>query len=131
MKLKLFNTNTCPTARRGEAYIRFNRKAGSVVISKVAADAVGITKSLEILQDEESPIDWYIRASDAAGAFQARRDKNSQHLIFNAASLSRAVEDSLKGMRDFSDNPSIRISIATKPVEDQPGLFALLTRGAK
>lgn len=127
MKLKIYNTTTSPTTRKGESYIRLSRKAGAVTISKEAANCIGITKGVEVLQDEEKPTDWYIRASDDLNAFQPRLA--GSNWIFNAVSLARAIEESLKDIHDFNGQSSIKIPVA-KQETDNSGIHALLTKAA-
>ena len=128
MNLKIYNTTNSRRVPQGKPFIRVHRKSGVINISKAAHEAVGITTGVEMLQDQDHPCDWYIRASDAPEAIPTRRSPSGV-VYFNSAEIARIMGESLPG--EFLGKASIKIPVAPQPVDDDSQLYALLTKAAK
>jgi hypothetical protein len=127
MRFKVYNSSNISSGRKGESYIRLNRKSGSISLSKEAWAAIGIKEGVEVLQDEDHPTDWYIRASEAEDAIKTRLAKNNSTRMFNAVGIVRAVEESLNHL-DLNGKVSIKIPVAKDPTEGN--IHSIITKAA-
>lgn len=119
MKIKKFTPeNTPSTSRRGVVQISFNR-SGLISISPALSEQMELDENscISIMQDEESPEDWFV-AKDADG-FALRANANAKGYNFNSAGLVSAVLDGTVG-------PKVRIAsfkVSEKINEDAGGYF--------
>ncbi len=93
MKLVEFNPENSTQLKPGQATIRINRKAGLISFSKQSGILMGLKKGMKILfyQDEENPMNWYIRITSAGFPL---RTSDEKAFDFNNSSISHKILDS-------------------------------------
>jgi hypothetical protein len=124
MKLKVFNPQTLPVVRHGEATVRLSDK-GVVALSKRTCEIMNLKAGdgIALHQDEDELSDWYLEKTKD-GYTTRTSGGNLTGLMFNASSIV--------GLFDLNGKTSIRFKIAQEPtiVETQT-LFAILTSAVK
>lgn len=126
MKLKSFNAETCVNKRAtGKSSIGINVKCGLFRINHEACNKLGIGEGSQISlhQDEETPADWYLLASDPKG-FEVRSNKSvGKGVVFNKTSLAREIAESVS-----FDGKSGQILIGAEPIKhDKKTYWPLIT----
>jgi bifunctional DNA-binding transcriptional regulator/antitoxin component of YhaV-PrlF toxin-antitoxin module len=125
MKLKTFNT--LMSARNLRTAKVTVSKTGLISLNAAAAETVGLKPGdkLEIVQDEDSPKDWYIKAKSSEDGFEVRDYKNGA-VAFNSVPLTQTIRQSL------AKEGSLFIPVALEPVDlEGDKYFSLLTSAVK
>jgi hypothetical protein len=94
MKLKIYNQENSKNVISGKALIRIARKSGLITFSKSACEKLGLTLNdkLNICQDEESPLDFYIHKTAHPSGFELRiKAPAKTGAAFNCAKLSNLI----------------------------------------
>jgi len=125
MKLKTFDLSKAKTTIQKEALIRVSRSAGLISFSASVMDKLKLSEGTKIVfvQDEESPIDWYIKKSNDENAFPiriletGRGDLNSTHIV-------NRILASIENGREKYNSVSFRLQ--TNPVKIEGEQYYLI-----
>ncbi len=127
MKKKVFN-RTNILSKRGGTHpiidpILVIRKSGHIVFSAALVKALSLDKNtIEFVQDDDRPKDWYIEISSGVDSIRLRPTK-SQSFYFQSAWLVKMILESMS-----LPAATYRILVVTEPVEKN--LYAILTKSA-
>jgi len=121
MKKKLIN-RTVQYAKSSKPTVRISRM-GVISFTKGTEDMVGLRKGgcVEFYQDENSPEDWYLKATTDSGL--ELRHTSGKLLVCNSIGTAKAIMNSLKVKENI-----VRIPVAIEP---EDGYWALLTAAVK
>ena len=127
MKLKKFNRSSTLTGRQGSGLpvlgisksgiIRINTKAGELL-------SVADKDRINILQDEERLIDWFVEKTTEADGLVMRKCSGGG-LVCNSVTITKQMMSSLR----IDKATSMRIAPA--PIEDGSAIYAILTNTGK
>ena len=127
MKFKVFNSvNTKTEKRKHPAIFGFNTKSGVLSINKEACEMIGLddTQTIEMVQNEDEPNDWYIIiAKDQKNGIALRNNKTGS-ILFQSVVLARKIAESV----GFTDNYG-KCNIGTEPFEIEGGKYWQLITG--
>jgi hypothetical protein len=120
MKKKIFNLENLPRYANGSGCsINFNVK-GHISFSKELIELLKV-KTINFVQDEERPKDWYIEVTKAKGAIEIRDMQNGQFII-QSASFVKTLFESL----EYRKIKSARFTVASEAYEKDT--YAILTK---
>lgn len=116
MKLKKYNKKNTQSSKSTHPFISFNQKGQIIINSRLHSllnpnDHESI--SLEFLNDEDSPRDWYIKLTGQDG-FCLRNKKESKYWVFNSSVLAKKIFSELKP--PGYDKPTLRFLVKADPV---------------
>lgn len=129
MKLKRFNPGNTRTIRKGRPIIRFAKK-GQISLSATLVHKIGLSEkdSIEFIQDEERPKDWYLIKAKSGNGFSLRKYKSTfDSLLTNSSGMVDKFLESI----DKKGVASVGCLVSTKPTEVEGlKLYAIITSSA-
>jgi len=129
MKLKRFNPGNTRTIRIGKPTIRF-AKQGTITLASTLTKKIGLKEndSIEFIQDEENPRDWYLKKAYKEKGFSLRTyNKSTGALITNSIVMVNKFLESI----DKKNAKSVGCLVATEPTEVEGlKLYAIITSSA-
>ncbi|HBL74273.1 MAG: hypothetical protein A2W90_18135 [Bacteroidetes bacterium GWF2_42_66] len=119
MNLKEYNAANSQVIRHGAVSIRVNAKTGVISLSSATVKILGLEagNGIAIINDEDSPKDWYIHVSASPDAFKLRTFKGKSKygfLFCNSTVVVRKMLESV-GITHYS----AAFTISQTPVEIQ------------
>ena len=127
MKLKKFNRGSTLTGRLGSGLPTLGiSKSGIIRLNTKACELLGVADKdqINILQDEEHHIDWFVeKTTDSDGLIM--RKCSGGGLVCNSVTITKQMMASLR-----IDKPTT-MRIAPAPIEDGLAIYAILTNTGK
>lgn len=98
MKLKVFNNESLPNnVRQGTPKIRISQRTFNINREAAELMELKLNTRVDIIQDEESPMDWYITKSEDPNAFVlASWRENEKSFLIRSTALVRKMFSALK-----------------------------------
>ena len=128
MKLKRFNPGNTRTIRVGKPTIRF-AKQGQISLWPNLVQKIGLTEKdhIELIQDEDSPKDWYLVKANTGSGFPLRGYKEANGLLTNSAGMANKFIE-LIGKKGAS---SVGCLVSVEPsIYEGMKLYAIITSSA-
>lgn len=123
MKLKKFNRTSTLTGRQGIGIPALGiSKSGIIRLNTKACELLGVADKdqINILQDEERLIDWFVeKTTDADGLIM--RKCTGGGLVCNSVTITKQMMASLR------IDKSTTMRIAPGPIDDGSAIYAILT----
>jgi hypothetical protein len=131
MKLKHFNMGNVESGHRNYIpTIRLNSKTGLITFNVSVSSNLGLKEGskIEFIQDEDSPVDWYVVADkDIENAFICRKAKAGSGMFISSVFLVKEIFESCK-----IQETSVKILVSKFPIiKEGLRLFALITKSYK
>lgn len=138
MKLKIFNAkNTVSEIGKyqREWMVMMNHRSGTIFFSKECANTLElVNKNVVMVQDEESPRDWYLCIGDVKTDdclhVRLTTSKSAPRVCIQSVVLVRTIMESI----DVLDG-SVKMILAKEPTEHHMAgdfkLYALITKSGK
>lgn len=125
MKLKIIDSKA---ARKGLVKISFS-KAGSISISGSAAEKYGLKSgdSIHILQDEDSPKDFYLVKRDNANGVILRANSTGTSLVAGYTSAC----DAIRNQFGINEKETFSVGLGGQIKTEFGSAVALITAGLK
>ena len=125
MKLKKFNRSTQGRATKGVPAVTVSGK-GLIRVNTPAQELLALKSGdkINLFQDEERPVDWFIEKTGEEGGLIMRSD-TSGGLICNAALITSMLLKSIG-----ANGNTVYMLIAQMPIEDGSPIHAILTSSA-
>lgn len=132
MKLIEFNPETLPSNGSGQSQLprlSVSFKNGVFSINGPACDLIKVKAGdqVQLLQDEETPENWYIEKVKTGGYTLREKEGTTSPRFFNSTQLAHCIKEFLE-----TNGKSCRVPIAGEVTEfDKRKLYGLLISGAK
>jgi hypothetical protein len=125
MKLKTFNRKDCNMGANEKRPLIGFEKTGIIRLNRKLCEALNIEigDKINILQDQESPRDWYIELTKAEHGLVMRKH-NTGALCCNAKAIVAEIQRSL----GVVINKSMNYRVSTQPAVDETNIYAIITR---
>jgi hypothetical protein len=137
MNIKRFNkTNISQRSAFGNPAV-YIHSSGNFCFNQAAAELMGITTPppdffVEIIQDEDSPKEWYVALSTAELGFKLRKEKNKDKYNFNSGIIAKEVLKTLEKTTAHTSPLTATLNISSEFKEmDGLKLFKIMTNGFK
>lgn len=128
MRLKIYDKTNSSVSDRRKATIRIQKAAGILTLSKAACASIGIASGdkVVIVQDEDSPKDFYIHKTSHPDGFTIRSKSNNVGANFNSAVISNKLSPDYKrvsypvGAAQMINGMSYHLIITANPLNAVP-----------
>jgi hypothetical protein len=126
MAFKRFNQTTLPSGRGVNGHLA---ETPHITVSPSGRISLGpklkelleleVGKRVELLQDEDSPADWFLMASESKEGFELKNDPKSNRLTFQNTPLVKTILASAKlpALAAGAKQKAVRFRVAAEPQE--------------
>ena len=124
MKKKIWNSKSIPSGTTAYGNSILISPAGTIAFSTQLSAFLKSKPSVNFIQDEDKPSEWFIEQTSEGDAIKLRVETNGNYKV-QSAFLAKEI---LRTCNLFTKK-SVRMFVATEAVEKN--LFAIITKSAK